>query len=133
GGVVSERHVNPCGKRPRPTGQECSLHTRTPSLTANKLLAALPPADFKSLSDHFAIISLAQQTVLFDLDDEVDHVFFPLSGMVSLLVVLKNGDAIETATVGCEGVVGAMAGLGLHKSRVRAVIQLASVVARIPA
>src|SRR5205823_839129 len=83
-------------KQPRPTGQECSLDTRTPSLTANKLLAALPPADFKSLSDHFAIISLAQQTVLFDLDDEVDHVFFPLSGMVSLLVVLKNGDAIET-------------------------------------
>ena len=52
--------------------------------------------------------------------------------MVSLLVVLKNGNAVETATVGREGVVGAMAGRGLHKSRVRGVIQLASVVARIP-
>jgi CRP-like cAMP-binding protein len=63
----------------------------------------------------------------------VDQIFFPLSGMVSLLVVLKNGNAVETATVGREGVVGAMAGLGFHRSRVRAVIQLAGKVARISA
>jgi hypothetical protein len=37
------------------------------------------------------------------------------------LVVLKAGNAVETATVGREGVVGAMAGLGFHKSLVRAV------------
>lgn len=53
--------------------------------------------------------------------------------MISLLVILKNGNAIETATIGREGVVGAMAGQGLHKSRVRAVSQLASVTARFPA
>jgi CRP-like cAMP-binding protein len=53
--------------------------------------------------------------------------------MISLLVVLKNGNAVETATVGREGVVGAMAGLSPHKSRVRGVIQLASVVACIAA
>jgi len=53
--------------------------------------------------------------------------------LTSLLVVLKNGNAIETATVGREGVVGAMAGLGMHSSRVRAVIQLSGVIARIPA
>lgn len=76
---------------------------------------------------------MAQGFLLFDVDQEVDQVYFPLSGMVSLLVVLKNGNAVETATIGREGVVGAMAGLGLHKSRVRAVIQLASAVARIPA
>jgi CRP-like cAMP-binding protein len=109
------------------------LDTATPNALANKLLAALPRDNSKSLSDHFAIVSMAQGTVLFNAEDEVDNIFFPLSGMVSLLVVLKNGNAIETATVGREGVVGAMAGLGLHKSRVRAVIQLASVVARISA
>jgi CRP-like cAMP-binding protein len=108
------------------------VDTRTPSVSANKLLAALPHVDLTSLSDHFTIVPMRQGTVLFHADDEVDHIYFPLSGMVSMLVVLKNGDAIETATVGREGVVGAMAGLGLHKSRVRAVIQLESVVARIP-
>jgi len=100
---------------------------------ANKLLAALSHADNEALKIHFTVVSVKQGTVLFDVDDEVDHIFFPLSGMASLLVVLKNGNAVETATIGREGVVGAMAGLGLHRSRVRAVIQLASTAARIPA
>jgi CRP-like cAMP-binding protein len=109
------------------------VDAKTPGLLANKLLATLPRDDFNLLQGHFTIAPLAQNTSLFDVDDEVEQVSFPLSGMVSLLVVLNNGDAIETATVGREGVVGAMAGLGLHKSRVRAVIQLSSMVARIAA
>ena len=109
------------------------MDTKVPSALANKMLAALPHADYEALSTHFSIVPMKQGTLLFDVDHEVDQISFPLSGMVSLLVVLKNGNAIETATVGREGVAGAMAGLGLHKSRVRAVIQLASTVARIPA
>ncbi len=106
---------------------------QTASPLANKLLAALPHPDSSSLFAHFTVVPMAQGTVLIDVDDEVDQVFFPLSGMVSLLVVLKNGNAIETATVGREGVVGAMAGLGLHRSGVRAVVQLGGSFARIPA
>ena len=102
-----------------------------PGLLANKLLAALLHDDFNLLKSHFTVGLIAQNTVLFDVDDEVEQVTFPLSGMVSMLVVLKNGDAVETATIGREGVVGAMAGLGLHKSRVRAVMQLSGVAAHI--
>jgi len=109
------------------------LDIQTASPLANKLLAALPHPDSSSLFAHFTVVPMAQGTVLIDVDDEVDQVFFPLSGMVSLLVVLKNGNAIETATVGREGVVGAMAGLGLHRSGVRAVVQLGGSFARIPA
>lgn len=109
------------------------MDTKAPSALTNKLLAALSHADNEALKTHFTIVPLKQGTVLFNVDQEVDQIFFPLGGMVSLLVVLKNGNAVETATVGREGVVGAMAGLGLHKSRVRAVIQLASTIARIPA
>jgi CRP-like cAMP-binding protein len=123
----------PAEMRPRPTGQDILLDTRTSSMLANKLLAALPYADIEALKSHLTIVPIAQGTLLFNVDDEIDYVFFPLSGMISLLVVLNNGNAVETATVGREGVVGAMVGLGLNKSRVRAVIQLASVVARISA
>jgi CRP-like cAMP-binding protein len=119
--------------RPRPTGQDTSLDTLTPSALANKLLAALPNVDFENLKPHFTIVPMAQGTLLFEVDDEVDQVFFPLSGMISLLVVLHNGNAVETATVGREGVVCAMAGFGLNKSRVRGVIQLPGTVARMPA
>jgi CRP-like cAMP-binding protein len=109
------------------------LDTKLPSALANKLLAALPKRDIEVLKAHLTIVQMAQGTLLFHVDDEIDQVYFPLNGMISLLVVLKNGNAVETATVGREGVVGAMAGLGPHKSRVRGVIQLAGVVARIPA
>jgi hypothetical protein len=37
---------------------------------------------------------------------------------------MRDGKAIETATVGREGVVGAMAGLGLYKSLVRIIVQI---------
>jgi CRP-like cAMP-binding protein len=107
------------------------VDAQTPELSASKLLAALPRDDFKLLENHFTLMPMAQRTPLFDPGDEVEHVTFPLSGMVSLLVILKNGDAVETATVGREGVVGAMSGLGLHTSRVRAVIQLPGMFARI--
>jgi len=50
--------------------------------------------------------------VLIEAGDEFEYVYFPHYGMISLLAVLKDGKAIETATVGREGVVGAMAGLG---------------------
>ena len=48
--------------------------------------------------------------------EEFEQVYFPHNGMLSLLAVLRDGKAIETATVGREGVVGAMAGFGLYRS-----------------
>jgi CRP-like cAMP-binding protein len=53
--------------------------------------------------------------------------------MISLVIVMRDGKAIETATVGREGVFGAMSGLGLHLSRVRAIAQLPMSAVRIPA
>jgi CRP-like cAMP-binding protein len=76
---------------------------------------------------------LPQGDVLFESGDEVDQIFFPHTGMLSLLTVLRDGKAIEVATVGREGVVGAMAGLGLYKSSVRVVVQLPGAVTRIGA
>ena len=71
--------------------------------------------------------------MLYEAGDEVDQVYFPHYGMLSLLAVLRDGKAIETATVGSEGVVGAMAGLGLYKSLVRVVVQMPVSVSKIAA
>ncbi len=48
-----------------------------------------------------------------------------------MVVVMRDGKAIETATVGREGVVGAMSGLGLHVSQVRAIVQLPTFISKI--
>ena len=90
----------------------------------NKLLASLPRDQFDRLLTHLTTANLPQGLVLFEAGDEVDQVYFPHHGMLSLLAVLRDGNAIETATVGREGVVGAMAGLGLYKSLVRVVVQM---------
>jgi CRP-like cAMP-binding protein len=100
------------------------LHAIDPGPLSNKLLAALPREAFELLRPLLTTVGLAQGTVLFEVGDEIDQISFPLSGMVSLVVIMKDGKAIETAIVGREGVVGAMAGLGLHRSRVRALAQL---------
>jgi CRP-like cAMP-binding protein len=90
----------------------------------NKLLASLPRGDFDRLLPHLSTLPLEQGVVLIEAGDEVDQIYFPHHGMLSLLAVLRDGKAIETATVGREGVVGAMAGLGLYKSLVRVVVQM---------
>jgi CRP-like cAMP-binding protein len=90
----------------------------------NRLLASLPREHFALLAPHLTTSTFPQNLVLLETGDEVDQIYFPHNGMLSLLAVMRDGKAIETATVGREGVVGAMAGLGLYKLMVRVVVQL---------
>jgi CRP-like cAMP-binding protein len=69
-------------------------------------------------------VALVHGTVVHQADDLIRHVYFPLSGMVSLVTVLLDGDAIESATVGNEGILGVAAFLGNGVSPVRGIVQL---------
>ena len=127
---------NPCGKSARPTGRDIAVPMQVSKVGIpldNKLLASLPRGDFDRLLPHLSTITLQQGSVLIEAGDEVDHIYFPHYGMLSLLAVLRDGKAIETATVGREGVVGAMAGLGLYKSLVRVVVQMPTASSKIAA
>jgi CRP-like cAMP-binding protein len=117
----------PCGKSARPTGRDIAVPVNILNAGLpldNTLLASLPRGDFDRLLPNLSTLTLEQGTVLMEAGDEVDQIYFPHYGMLSLLAVLRDGKAIETATVGREGVVGAMAGLGLYKSLVRVVVQM---------
>jgi CRP-like cAMP-binding protein len=72
-----------------------------------------------------------QGDVLFEAGSEVDQVYFPLSGMVSIVVLMRDGKAVETATVGRAGVIGAMSGLGLYTTGVRIIVQIPMFASRI--
>ena len=93
-------------------------------LLANRLLADLPRSDFDLLRSHLTIGPFTQGTVLAEVGDEIDQVYFPVRGMISLLTILKEGKAIETATIGRDGVFGAVAAFGLYYSKVRAIVQV---------
>jgi CRP-like cAMP-binding protein len=99
----------------------------------NSLLAGLPRAEFDLLRPQMVLGSFNQGKVLAEVGDEVDQVYFPLNLMISLLAILKDGKAIETSTIGKDGVFGASAAFGLHRSRVRAIVQVQMNAATIPA
>jgi CRP-like cAMP-binding protein len=90
----------------------------------NRLLAALESSDLALLSPHFKYSHLKQGTVLQEAGDPIEHVYFPQSGMISLLAVMEAGNGVETATIGREGAVGVMAGLSGRNATGRAVVQL---------
>ena len=91
---------------------------------ANRLLSSLSGTDAAKLIPFLRTVTFEQGQVLNEPGDEIDLIYFPHRGMISLLAVMRDGKAIETATVGREGVAGAMAGLGLHRTSTRAVVQL---------
>jgi CRP-like cAMP-binding protein len=90
----------------------------------NRLLAALEPADLALLSPHVKHRHLTQGMVLQEAGDPIEAVYFPESGMISLLAVMEAGNGVETATIGREGAVGVMAGFGGRSATGRAVVQL---------
>jgi CRP-like cAMP-binding protein len=90
----------------------------------NRLLAALDPAVAAFLAPHVRQSHLKQGVVLQESGDVIEHVYFPQSGMISLLAVMQAGNGVETATIGREGAVGAMAGFGGRIATGRAVIQV---------
>src|SRR5262249_58389818 len=90
----------------------------------NRFLAAVPPHDFSLLAPHLRTIPLERGVMLHDAGEEIEHVYFPHSGMVSMVAVMQRGATVETATIGRAGVIGASAGLGARSTIGRAVGRL---------
>jgi CRP-like cAMP-binding protein len=107
---------------------------KTAAEARNHLLASLPESEYAVLQPHLKDVPLKQGTVLAEQGDTIDQVYFPHSGMVSIVVVLSEGEkAVETATVGREGAVGAVAGLGERRASARAIVQVEGSGSRISA
>lgn len=89
----------------------------------NLMLDGLPDEVRSSLEAHLTAVELPQSLILQDAGRPVSHVYFPLSGMVSLLAVTPSGESIETGIVGREGVVGGLA-VGDLSSFAQAIVQI---------
>jgi CRP-like cAMP-binding protein len=76
------------------------------STHANALLASLLPADFHAIVPDLQPVRLPRGQILCDAGDAFDYVYFPTSGMISVVAVMQSGQAIETGVIGREGVSG---------------------------
>jgi CRP-like cAMP-binding protein len=79
---------------------------------ANKLLSALPAEDFSRLFPHLEPVSLAAGEVLYKLDAEMRHAYFPETAVISRLYILSEGGMTEADMVGREGLTGLSALFG---------------------
>jgi CRP-like cAMP-binding protein len=82
------------------------VHEPPRSANANRLFTSLSLQTRARLQPYVQTVHLAKGRTLYDVGVPVRHVFFPLSGMVALLAMTEEGDAIEVAMVGTDGVVG---------------------------
>src|SRR6202049_2783098 len=88
----------------------------------NRLLLALPARNLKRLMPELEQIRCQRAQVLMNADSALDHVFFPDSGVVSVLAVYADGSIIEMATVGREGCSSVQAVFGAKSSSVRLLV-----------
>jgi CRP-like cAMP-binding protein len=89
----------------------------------NHLLAALPEREFKRMLPKMKEIPLVYDTDIYKLNDSISDVYFPNSGIISLLAAVDQSSTTEVGIVGREGMVGLPVFLGVNISRIRAVVQ----------
>src|SRR5450631_585551 len=97
----------------------------------NRLLLALPSSNLKQLMPELEQIRCQREEVLMDADSSLDYVFFPDSGVVSVLAVYADGSIIEMATIGREGCTGVQAIFGAKRSSARFLVQIPGSAAKV--
>jgi CRP-like cAMP-binding protein len=104
-----------------------------PALVANRLLRALPLKEYGRVLPLLEHVSLSVAQVLYERGDKIEHVYFPMSGMISLLAIVDNARSTQVAVVGNEGVAGIPLFLGMDTSANCAIVQGAGVAFRMDA
>ena len=96
----------------------------------NRLLLALPARSLKQVIPDLKHIECKREQVLLDADSSLDHIYFPDSGVVSVVAVYPDGSLIEMATIGREGGTGFQAVFGAKTSSARLLVQVPGTAAR---
>ena len=94
------------------------------SPSPNRFLQSLNRGDFELLRSHLKEVKLDQSAVLFDVGGDIERIYFPHSGVISLVVVLSTGEIIEAGMIGPDGVAGTAAALDGGIALYRAVVQI---------
>ena len=90
---------------------------------ANSLLAVLPRKGYQLLLPRLERVTLKFGDVLYHPREAIQHVYFPIDSMVSLLSLVEGHLALEVGLVGHEGMLGVPLALGVMDSPVRTLVQ----------
>ncbi len=98
----------------------------------NQLLGALERATRERINPHLRPVRLKLGAMVCEAGGFLEHAYFPEGSVLSLLTVLENGSAIETANIGREGAFGLFAAMYSRVSFNRCIVQLAGPMLRCP-
>src|ERR1700687_2883056 len=101
-------------------------------LRSNRLLGALEAASRQRIDPHLEPVEFKLGDMVCDAGGLLKHAYFPQGSVLSLLTVLENGAAIETANIGREGAFGLFAAMYSRVSFNRCIVQLEGGMVRCP-
>lgn len=90
----------------------------------NRLLAALPDAEYQRLIPHLERVSLPFKQILHEVGEPIEYVYFPQRAIVSCLSTMADGSMIEVGLVGNDGIVGIPPALGDNIAATTATVQV---------
>jgi CRP-like cAMP-binding protein len=91
---------------------------------SNIILLSTSDSDYNSLRPHLEYVSLPNHLVLHDGGGKLEFAYFPNRGLISLVVVMKDGRTAEAGIVGNEGFTGTPAAVGLTISPLQSIVQI---------
>jgi CRP-like cAMP-binding protein len=125
--------AHPSDARASDSGSPSSEQTLAQASERNRILRALPPAAYAELLPHLEPVDIPVGTRLWEPDTPIEAVYFPRTVVCSLLTPLAQEAAVESATVGFEGVVGVPVILGAHATHSIALGQIGGAALRMDA
>lgn len=100
---------------------------------SNEVLLLLPLEELEQLRRHLRLVKLVAGQVLYEPGDDIDQVFFPESGLVSLITPMRSGHDVENTSRGRDGAIGHIESCGSEMMVSRAVVQIGGEAWRLPA
>jgi len=104
---------------------EANLAPPVSALSGNHLLDRLDADDRARIDPHLSPVAFVRDQILYNSGDRLGHIYFPTSGMISLVAVMQDGHVAETATIGREGCVGLSATGSIDMAFVQHNVQIA--------
>jgi CRP-like cAMP-binding protein len=103
-----------------------------PDPRINTLLGALPPNEYERIAPALTAVRLARGAVLEQPHEEIEHVYFPIGGVASIVALGQDGESVDTTMVGREGMTGLAVFLGTGQMPVRTMVQVPLTAVRLP-
>ncbi len=99
----------------------------------NQILAALPKSEYQRLAPYLTPVDLASGILLYEPQEEIDTVYFPISALISIVSTLENGTTTEIGLIGRNGILGLPVILGSGRSSNNIVVQVAGMAIKLSA